>query len=317
MIQLMPMRLHIHPEVQQAQLAQTPLVALESTVISHGLPWPENLQLASRLQDIVRANGAVPATIGLLEGRIHIGLSDEQLTRLAQPSVAQKVSRRDIPLVLANAGWGATTVAATMFCAALAGIRVFATGGIGGVHRGGQDSLDVSADLMELARSNVAVVCAGAKGILDIGRTLEVLETHGVPVIGYQTLQFPAFWCTHSGHSLVYQAQDASQVARICRIKWNLGLSGGVLVANPPPHESALDRDYVENNLQQAFADAHEQGVSGSQLTPFLLKRMTELTRGDSLRTNVALLEHNAALAAAIACEWEQIEEEPIRTDMV
>ena len=317
MIQPMPMRLHIHPEVQQAQLAQTPLVALESTVISHGLPWPENLQLASRLQDIVRANGAVPATIALLEGRIHIGLSDEQLTHLAQPSVAQKVSRRDIPLVLTNAGWGATTVAATMFCAALAGIRVFATGGIGGVHRGGQDSLDVSADLMELARSNVAVVCAGAKGILDIGRTLEVLETQGVPVIGYQTLQFPAFWCTDSGHSLVCQAQDASQVARICHIKWNLGLSGGVLIANPPPHESALDRGYVESNLQQSFADAHEQGVSGSQLTPFLLKRMTELTRGESLRANVALLEHNAALAAAIACEWEQIEEEQVRTDMV
>ena len=315
MIQHMPMRLHIHPEVQQAQLAQTPLVALESTVISHGLPWPENLQLASKLQDIVRAKGAVPATIALVEGRIHIGLSHEQLTRLAQPQSVQKVSRRDIPLVLASGGWGATTVAASMFCASLAGIRVFATGGIGGVHRGGHDNLDISADLMELARTDVAVICAGAKGILDLGRTLEVLETHGVPVVGYQTSQFPAFWCADSGHSLVHQALDASQVARICRIKWDLGLRGGVLVANPPPKDRALDQAYVENHLQQSFADAYAQGVSGSRLTPFLLKRMNELTRGDCLRTNLALLAHNAALAAAIACELQKLEKGVVPTE--
>ncbi|HYC06036.1 MAG TPA: pseudouridine-5'-phosphate glycosidase [Azospirillaceae bacterium] len=295
----------IHPEVAEALKAGKPVVALESTLISHGLPHPTNLETAAAIEAAVRAEGAVPATIAVLDGRIRIGLEKEDLERLSAPGV-RKVSRRDMPIVLAEGADGATTVAATMIAARLAGIPIFATGGIGGVHRGVETTLDISADLEELASTSVAVVCAGAKAILDLPKTLEYLETKGVPVLGFGTDCFPAFY-TGSCHLPVDTRCDTPDAAaRVLRAKWNLNLKGGVVIAVPIPEEAALDAEAVEGAIRQAVAEADQRDVRGKELTPFLLKRMEELTGGASLVANRALLLNNATVAARIASAYAQ-----------
>jgi len=274
-------------------------VALESTVISHGLPWPHNLSLARRLEQIITEEGAVPRTIGIIAGRVRVGLSDEELEHLARAQGVRKVSRRDLPIAIAMGQDGATTVAATMYLAARAGIRVFATGGIGGVHRG--HPFDVSADLEELAQTPVCVVCAGAKAILDLPLTLEVLETKGVPVIGYQTDEFPAFYSRTSGLPVDQRVDTPEQVASLFRAQRELGLPGGMLVVVPVPREAELPQERVAPIIERALAEAEEREIQGKDLTPFLLARVAELSGGDALRANLALLENNARVAARIA----------------
>lgn len=274
-------------------------VALESTVIAHGLPWPQNLEMARRLERAVREVGAEPKTIGIIAGQVRIGLTDAELEHLARARGVRKVSRRDLPLVVARKQDGATTVAATMYLAARAGIQVFATGGIGGVHRG--HPFDVSADLEELAQTPVCVVCAGAKAILDLPLTLEVLETRGVPVIGFQTDEFPAFYSRSSGLPVDQRADTPEEVAAIFRAQRRLGLPGGMLVVVPVPAEAEVPRERVEPAIEQALGEAEARGVRGKALTPFLLVRVAELTSGEALQANLALLENNARVAAQIA----------------
>lgn len=294
--------LEVAGEVRAAQQAGQPVLALESTIITHGLPQPLNLELAQAAEDEARASGAVPATIAVLDGRLRVGLGPGELERVARLGEgAAKCSRRDIPILVATGGSGGTTVAATMAIAALAGIRVMATGGIGGVHRGAEDSLDISADLQELARTPVAVVCAGPKAILDLGRTLEYLETHGVPVIGHGCDELPAFWCRESGHSLVARLDSAQAIAEVLRSKWGLGLGGGVVIANPIPMEHALPGAVVAKAITAALAVAARQGVSGAQLTPCLLREVERSTGGASLAANRALLLNNVRLGAQVA----------------
>ncbi len=295
--------LSIHPEVAAALKAGKAVVALESTVISHGLPYPANVETAKALEAAIRAEGAVPATIAVLDGRIRVGLDADDIERLAQPGV-RKVSRRDLPVALAQGADGATTVAATMIGAALAGIAVFATGGIGGVHRGVETTLDISADLEELAATDVAVVCAGAKAILDLPRTLEYLETKGVPVIGFGTDRFPAFYTASLPLPVDGRCDTADEVARVLRAKWQLGLGGGVVIGVPIPEDAALDAEAVEAAIAQAVGEAEAQAVRGKALTPFLLKRMEELTGGASLAANRALLLNNATVGARIAVAY-------------
>ncbi|MDW8327399.1 MAG: pseudouridine-5'-phosphate glycosidase [Anaerolineales bacterium] len=298
-----PPFLVFHPTVHAALDAGRPLVALESAVISHGLPWPDNLALARRLEATVRAAGAEPATIALLDGKVHIGLSEAQLEHLATAKSVLKVSRRDFPVAFAQRRDGATTVAGTMIAAHWAGIRVFATGGIGGVHRtaGGGPSTDISADLPELARTPVIVVCAGAKAILDLPATLEWLETHGVPVVGYQTDEFPAFYSRSSGLKLEARADSPTEVAALARALWDSGLGGGMLVCVPCPAEAAQPADEMERAIAAAVQEAEERGIRGKDLTPFLLARVAELTHGESKAANLALLQNNAHVAAQIA----------------
>jgi pseudouridine-5'-phosphate glycosidase len=293
--------LDILPEVQAALDAGMPVVALESTILSHGMPWPENLSFAAEVEKIIRAEGALPATVAIIDGRIKAGLTRSELERMCAAGNVGKVSRRDVPVYVSALRTGATTVAATMLIAAMAGIRIFATGGIGGVHRGGESSMDVSADLQELARTPVAVVCAGAKQILDIGRTLEYLETMGVPVIGNGTIEFPAFYCRSSGYKLDFAAADEREIADILRTKWALGLSGGVLVCNPIPIPFAMDFAYMEGIIRTALEAADAAKVAGKDLTPFLLAKVTELTGGESFRSNVQLALSNARCAAKIS----------------
>lgn len=293
--------LQFSPEVQAARAAGKPVVALESTIISHGMPYPQNVQTARDVEQVIRAAGAVPATIALIDGRICVGLSDDQLEQLGNAKDALKVSRRDLAYVLAEKKLGATTVAATMICAALAGIEVFVTGGIGGVHRGAETSFDISADLQELARTNVAVVCAGVKSILDIGLTLEYLETHGVPVVSVGQPGFPAFFTRESGFNADFQLDTPEQQARFIRTKWQLGLTGGVVVSNPVPTESAMRNDEIDGIIAQALREADAQGVKGKAVTPFLLARIKDLTGGRSLATNIALVKHNALVGARLA----------------
>jgi pseudouridylate synthase len=297
--------LDIHPDVAHALAAGRPVVALESTIISHGMPYPQNVAMAQQVEAEVRAAGAVPATIAIIDGRLKAGLTLPQIEQLGQGgrSVA-KVSRRDMPFIVAAGKTGATTVAATMIVAAQAGIAVFATGGIGGVHRGAAQSFDVSADLQELARSNVAVVCAGAKSILDLRLTLEYLETHGVPVVGYRTDVLPAFYVRDSEFKVDHRLDTAADIARAMHAKWRLGLAGGLVVANPIPAEFAMPREVVDAAIAQALHEAQVQGISGKDSTPFLLARVTELTGGDSLAANIQLVLNNARLAAAIAIEY-------------
>ncbi len=297
--------LQFSEEVRQAQANHQALVALESTIISHGMPYPQNVETARELERIVRAQGAVPATIALIDGRICVGLSDAQLERLGREPDVTKVSRRDFANVLAAKRSGATTVAATMIAAALADIRVFATGGIGGVHRGGEHSMDISADLTELARTSVAVVCAGCKSILDIGRTLEYLESHGVPVVGYGSNEFPSFFSRSSGYSVDMRYDSVAHIAAMLHVKWGLGLAGGVIIANPVPEADALPFEEMEQVIAQALALAEQNGVRGKDVTPFLLKSIVELTNGRSLKTNIALVRNNARLAAEIAVALE------------
>jgi pseudouridine-5'-phosphate glycosidase len=291
--------LAIAPPVQAALELGDPVVALESTVISHGLPWPHNLALARRMELVVREGGAVPATIGVIGGQIRVGLDDGELEHLARSEGIWKVSRRDLPVVVAQKLDGATTVAGTMLAARMAGIRVMATGGIGGVHRG--DGTDVSADLPELARTPVLVVCAGAKAVLDLPATLEWLETHGVPVIGYGTDEFPAFYSRESGLRVEARADSAEAVAAIARAAWGLGFDTGLLVGVPCPEEAALPAADVEGAIADAVGEAERRGITGRAVTPFLLARVAELTGGRSRTANLALLEHNARVAAAIA----------------
>ncbi len=294
--------LDLHPEVAAALAAGAPVVALESTIISHGMPWPQNAETALAVQAEVRAHGAVPATIAVIDGRLKAGLLEDQIERIGRAGTATtKASRRDLPLLVARRGTGATTVAATMIIAALAGIRVFATGGIGGVHRGAAQSFDISADLQELARTPVAVVCAGIKSILDIGLTLEVLETHGVPVIGYQTDRLPTFFCRDSEFGVDQRLDSADEIAAVMRAQWALGMGGGLLVANPIAAEFALPREVMDAAIHSALAAAQAQGVTGKAITPFLLDRVNQFTGGDSLAANIQLVLNNARLAAAVA----------------
>lgn len=293
--------LSIAADVKKALAAGQPVVALESTIITHGMPYPQNLDMARNVEAVIRAHGAVPATIAIMDKRFAVGVSGDDLERLAQAGgTAAKASRRDVAALLVQGGLAGTTVATTMQIAALAGIRVFATGGIGGVHRGAGDTFDISADLEELSRTPMAVVCAGAKSILDIAKTLEVLETNGVPVIGYQSDEFPAFWARRSGHRVDHRFDSAQDIARLIALQIDLGM-GGVLIANPIPPTDALDAAEIESRIAEAIADADKQGVSRKALTPFLLNRIFELTGGKSLKANIALVENNAMVAAGIA----------------
>ena len=290
------------PEVAAARAAGKAIVALESTIISHGMPYPQNVQTAREVEQIVRDAGAVPATIAIIGGKICIGLTPEQLELLGTSPDAMKVSRRDLAYVLAQAKLGATTVAATMICAELAGIQVFVTGGIGGVHRGAETSFDISADLQELAQTSVAVVCAGVKSILDIGLTLEYLETHGVPVVSIGQPGFPAFFTRESGYQADFQLDTAAEQAAFIHTKWQLGLKGGVVVSNPVPAAQAMPKAEIDAITEQALNDAAQAGISGKQVTPFLLARIKQLTEGRSLATNIALVKHNAQVGAELAC---------------
>lgn len=290
------------PEVAQALSLNRPVVALESTIISHGMPYPQNLQTAREVEGVVRVNGAVPATIAILGGVVHVGLSDANLEKLARagPRV-HKTSRRDLAAVVASKLDGATTVSGTSYIAHLAGISVFATGGIGGVHRGGEISMDVSADLTELGRTPIAVVCAGAKSLLDIGRTLEYLETQGVAVVGYGTNQFPAFFTPHSGHGTSFRMDTPEQCARLIYSSKALRLDTGVVIGVPIRNEDAAEASQIEDAIQQAIKEADEKRVQGKDVTPFLLQRVNELTGGESLKSNICLIKQNAKVAAQIA----------------
>ncbi|WQI98142.1 pseudouridine-5'-phosphate glycosidase [Rossellomorea vietnamensis] len=294
-------------EVKEAKKKGMAIVALESTIISHGMPYPQNVKTAREVEDIIRSKGAVPATIAILNGRIKIGLSQEELEYLGQATDVIKASRRDIPYILATGKDGATTVAATMICAELADIPVFVTGGIGGVHRNAEVTMDISADLEELAVSNVAVVCAGAKSILDIGLTLEYLETKGVPVLGYRTDSLPAFYTRSSPYSVNYKVETAEETAGILKAKWELGLKGGVVVANPIPEADAMDEQEMDHIIETALKEADSEGIKGKEATPFLLGKVKELTDGRSLTANIALVKHNAQIGAEIAVRYAEL----------
>jgi pseudouridine-5'-phosphate glycosidase len=289
------------PEVAAARTAGKPIVALESTIISHGMPYPQNVQMAREVEQLIRDGGAVPATIAIIGGKICIGLSDQQLELLGTSPDAMKVSRRDLAYVLSQGKLGATTVAATMICAELAGIQVFVTGGIGGVHRGAETSFDISADLQELAQTSVAVVCAGVKSILDIGLTLEYLETFGVPVVSVGQRGFPAFFTRESGYNADFQLDTPAEQAAFIQAKWQLGLKGGIVVSNPVPAADAMQKEEIDAITGQALREAEAQGVTGKHVTPFLLGRIKQLTEGRSLATNIALVKNNARCGAALA----------------
>ena len=295
--------MEISSEVKDALASGKGVVALESTIISFGMPYPQNVATALEVERIVRANGAVPATIAILNGKLKVGLSKDEIEVLGISTDIVKVSRRDIPFIVAGKADGATTVAATMIIAALAGIKVFATGGIGGVHRGAQESFDISADLQELAKTDVAVVCAGAKSIVDIGLTLEYLETAGVPIIGYKTMEFPAFYTVKSGFLVDYQLDTPLQIAEALKSKWDLLLDGGVVIANPIPEEHAIEYEMISGAIEIALTEADEKGIKGKDRTPFLLAKVREITGGKSLNANIELVYNNAKLGAQIAAE--------------
>jgi len=297
-------------EVKEAMEERKPVVALESTIISHGMPYPENIETAKTLENIVREHGAIPATIAIINGRIKIGLSEEELEFMGTSKEILKASRRDLPVVLAKGLSAATTVSATMICANLAGIKVFVTGGIGGVHRGAEQTFDISADLQELANTDVAVVCAGAKAILDLSRTLEYLETFGVPVVGFKTWEFPAFYTRESGLKVDYKVDDEIEAAKIIKTKWDLGLKGGVLIANPIPEEYALDKAYIDKAIEDALYEAEKRNIKGKEITPFLLDKIKDLTQGKSLKANIELVKNNAHVGAKIAIELNKLYEE-------
>lgn len=300
--------LQISPEVQDALNNNKPIVALESTIISHGMPFPQNAQTALEVEDAIRQQGIIPATIAIIRGVMKVGLSKEEIELLGREGHAvTKVSRRDLPFVVAAGINGATTVASTMIIAAMAGIKVFATGGIGGVHRGAEHTFDISADLQELAKTNVAVVCAGAKSILDLGLTTEYLETNGVPLIGYQTQSLPAFFCRTSPFEVSIRLDSAEAIARAMAVKWQTGLNGGLVVANPIPEQFAMAEESINAAIDQAVREAEEQGVTGKASTPFLLARVAELTGGDSLKSNIQLVFNNARLACDIAKSYQRL----------
>jgi pseudouridine-5'-phosphate glycosidase len=299
--------IEIAPDVREALAARRAVVALESTIITHGMPAPHNAEMAKTVEAIIRAEGATPATVAIVAGKIRIGLSTEQLDRLATSSESVKASRRDLAALIAKTATGGTTVAATMVAASQAGIPIFATGGIGGVHRGAEKTFDVSADLIELGRTPVAVVCAGAKSILDIGKTLEILETQGVPVLGYRSDDFPAFLARSSGHKVDHRFDTPRELAEVIHAQRRLRLDTGIVIANPIPAENALPEAEMEAAIAAACRDADSAGISGKALTPFLLTRVNEVSGGRSLAANIALVKNNAALAACIAMELAKL----------
>ena len=295
-------------EVSDARNDNRPVLAMESTIISHGMPYPENVETALRVEEIARSEGAVPATIAILDGRLKVGLSPDDIDRIGRKGLAvTKASRRDIPLLIASGEDGATTVAATMIIAALAGIRVFATGGIGGVHRGASTSFDISADLEELSRTEVAVICAGVKSILDIGLTLEYLETRGVPVIGYRTDELPAFYTQKSGYKLDRRVESPVEIAEIIQAQWSMGLGGGIVIAQPIQKELAMSESIITQAIEEALAEAEKRLITGKEITPFLLAKVSEITDGDSLKSNIALVENNVRLGARTVSAYSSL----------
>lgn len=300
--------LDIAPEVAEALAENKPVVALESTIISHGMPYPQNVETALKVEQVIRENGAVPATIAIIGGRLKAGLSKDEIEHLGKTGYdVPKVSRRDLPIIAAKGMDGATTVATTMIIASLAGIKVFATGGIGGVHRGAETTMDISADLEELAMTPVMVICAGAKSILDLGLTLEYLETKGVPVIGYGTKELPAFYTRKSGFGVDYELDTPLELATAFHVKQEIGLKGGMLVANPIPEEFSMDPDVINKAIDEAIAESRKQGIHGKDTTPFLLAKVKEITGGDSLDSNIQLVFNNARLAAETAVELSRL----------
>lgn len=300
--------LEINPGVQKALDAGKPVVALESTIISHGMPYPQNVETARNVEKIVREHGAEPATIAIIGGKIKIGLTDDELEHLGTAKNVIKTSRRDIPFIIAKKADGAATVATTMILAALAGIKVFVTGGIGGVHRGAQETFDISADLEELARTNVAVVCAGAKSILDLKLTLEYLETRGVPVIGFGTDELPAFYTRKSGFQVDYRVDSEKELAQAVKVKWEMGINGGLVIANPIPEQYQMDKAVIDRAIDEALADAAREGVKGKETTPYLLAKIKEITGGDSLDSNIQLVYNNAVVGTNLAVELAKLQ---------
>ena len=292
----------VSDEVRSALASGIPVVALESTIISHGMPYPQNLETAVQVENIVRNNNVMPATIALINGTIRIGLNNDELEFLSTEKNILKASRRDLPVIAAEKLSAATTVSATMICAELSGIKIFATGGIGGVHRNASNTFDISADLTELAQTNVAVVSAGVKSILDIGLTLEYLETLGVPVIGYMTDEFPAFFTRESGFKVNYRLDSPDAIAEVIKAKYKLGLRGGIVIANPVPEQYSLNKTEIDKAIEKALKKAEENGIKGKDVTPFLLSEIKSITGGESLKTNIELVKNNAKLAAEIAC---------------
>ena len=299
--------LDIKPEIKKALEEGKAVVALESTIISHGMPYPRNVETALNVEQIIRDNGAIPATIAIMDGKLKVGLSKDEIESLGKSSDAIKCSRRDIPFILAKKLDGATTVASTMLIASMAGIKVFATGGIGGVHRGAQETFDISADLQELAHTDVAVVCAGAKSILDIGLTLEYLETQGVPVVGFGTDELPAFYTSKSGFGVDYRVDTPEELAEALKTKWDLGIEGGVVVANPIPPEYEMDPAVIDSAISEAVKEADLKGIKGKESTPFLLAKVKEITGGSSLDSNIQLVYNNAVLGAKIAVDLSKL----------
>lgn len=299
--------LQVHPEVQKAVASGQPVVALESTIISHGMPYPKNIEMAKNVSKIIRDNGAIPATIAIIDGILKVGLTEEEIEFLGTSKNVVKASRRDLPFIISKKLTGATTVATTMILADLAGVRVFATGGIGGVHRGAETTFDISADLQELANTNVAVICAGAKSILDIGLTLEYLETNGVPVIGFGTDEMPAFYTRKSGFGVDYRVDSSMEVAQALKAKWDLNLKGGMVIGNPIPEEFEMDYDTINNAIESALKEADEKNIGGKNVTPFLLDKVKTITAGKSLESNIELVYNNAKVAAQIAKDLSDI----------
>ncbi len=299
--------LQVHPEVQKAVAAGQPVVALESTIISHGMPYPKNIEMAKNVSKIIRENGAIPATIAIIDGVLKVGLTEEEIEFLGTSKDVVKASRRDLPFIISKKLTGATTVATTMILADLAGVKVFATGGIGGVHRGAETTFDISADLQELANTNVAVICAGAKSILDIGLTLEYLETNGVPVIGFGTDEMPAFYTRRSGFGVDYRVDSSMEVAQALKAKWDLNLKGGMVIGNPIPEEFEMDYDTINNAIESALKEAEEKNIVGKNVTPFLLDKVKTITDGKSLESNIELVYNNAKVAAQIAKDLSDI----------
>ena len=300
--------LEVSEEVKHALENNIPVVALESTIISHGMPYPQNVETALKVESIVRENGCIPATTAIINGKLKAGLTKDEIELLGKEGLkVSKVSRRDIPYIVANKLNGASTVATTMIIASLAGIKIFATGGIGGVHRGAETTMDISADLQELANTNVAVVCAGAKSILDLGLTLEYLETNGVPVLGNQTKELPAFYTRKSGFELDYAINSPAEFANVLKSKWDLGLNGGVVIANPIPEEYSMDYDVISKAINKAVEKAEKLGIHGKQTTPFLLDKIQKITAGKSLEANIQLVFNNVRLATQIATELSKL----------
>ena len=301
------MKLRIREDINIALKEGKPVVALESTIISHGMPYPKNVETALRVEQEIINNGAIPATIGIIDGECVVGLSNEEIELFGSRKGVLKVSRRDLPIVIAKKEWGATTVATTMIIANLAGIKTFVTGGIGGVHRGYNETMDVSADLQELAQTNVAVICAGIKSILDLPRTLEYLETMGVPVLGYKTPYLPAFYTKNSGLKLDAQIDSPLEAAQIMKEKWDLKLNGGLLIANPIPDEYSMNQNYINNQIEIAIEAMNKEGIKGKDCTPFLLPYIKNATQGKSLDSNIELVLNNARVGAKIAVEFSKL----------